>query len=135
MGKAAAMPPTYITKTRRYEKSTDRTAGADLQAQDLQEERTGDDVLPRRDEGRCLEELPALDKAMPTHDEGARGYGLRQKPPVPAQGGGGGNSEASGGTVLGVPSDVFFAGDLKFAEKHLYFIRKILFFVKSINNK
>ena len=37
---------------------------------------------------------------MPTHDEGARGYGLRQKPPVPAQGGGGGDSQTPGRTVL-----------------------------------
>ena len=108
MGKAAAMPPTYITKTRRYEKSTDRTAGADLQAQDLQEERTGDDVLPRRDEGRRLEELPTLDKAMPAHDEGTPGDGVRQEPPVPAQGGGGGDSEASGGTVLEGSFGCFF---------------------------
>ena len=37
--------------------------------------------------------------------------------------------------LLKAEVEVIVAGDLKFAEKHLYFIRKILFFVKSINNK
>ena len=48
---------------------------------------------------------------MPAHDEGARGYGVRQEPPVPAQGGGGGYSKASGGTVLGALPDAFLLID------------------------
>ena len=53
-----------------YDKRTDTAAGTDLPPAHLQEERTGDDVFPRRVEGRGLTQLPALDKAMPTHAEG-----------------------------------------------------------------
>ena len=45
---------------------------------------------------------------MPAHDEGTPGDGVRQEPPVPAQSGGGGDSEASGGTVLEGSFGCFF---------------------------
>ena len=52
--------------------------------------------------------MPTLDKAMPAHDEGTPGDGVRQEPPVPAQGGGGGNSQTPGRTVLAGFTGCFF---------------------------
>ena len=102
----------YIDKThnilRIYDKRTDTAAGPDIPPAHLQEERTGHDVFPRRVEGRGIAQLPPLDKAMPSHAEGTPRHRLRQEPPVPAQGGGGGDSEASGGTVLEGSFGCFF---------------------------
>ena len=101
----------HITKRQeKHEKSTDinhPTARAGFQTQDLQEERTRHDVLPRRDKGGGLAQLPALDKELPADDAGTRIHGLRQEPPVPSEGRSGSDSEASGGTVLEVPAGCF----------------------------
>ena len=47
-----------------YDKRTDTAAGTDLPPAHLQEERTGDDVFPRRVEGRGLTQLPALENRI-----------------------------------------------------------------------
>lgn len=44
-----------------------------------------------------------MDKELPSDDERAGCNGVRQEPPVSAESGGGGDSEAFGGTVLMVP--------------------------------